>query len=79
MTTRRRSGSSSRRRARQPGYFAIVNAATGDSDRPFAMHLTRNDVVRGDPELQMQLRRLQYRTSDGTLPARQVWGAVFKP
>lgn len=62
-----------------PGLFAIVNAATTDFDRPFAMHLPRDEVVGGDPELQMQLRRLQYRTGDGTLPARQVWGAVFGP
>jgi hypothetical protein len=62
-----------------PGYFAIVNAATSDFDRPFAMHLPRNEVVSGDVELQMQLRRLQYCTGDGRLPARQVWGAVFGP
>jgi hypothetical protein len=61
------------------GYFAIVNAATTDFDRPFAMHLPRNEVVRGGPELQMQLRHLQYCTDDKTLPARQVWGAVFGP
>jgi hypothetical protein len=48
-----------------PGLFAIVNAATTDFDRPFAMHLPREEVVSGDPELQMQLRRLQYRTGDG--------------
>jgi hypothetical protein len=63
----------------EPNYFAIVNAATSDFDRPFAMHLPRDEVATGDCELQMQLRRLQYRTGDGTLPARQVWGAVFGP
>ena len=62
-----------------PDYFAIVNAATTDFDRPFAMHLPRNEVASGDPELQMQLRRLQYCTGDDTLPARQLWGAVFGP
>ncbi len=62
-----------------PGLFAIVNGATTDFNRPFAMHLPREEVVSGDAELQMQLRRLQYRTKDGTLPARQVWGAVFGP
>ncbi len=62
-----------------PGLFAVVNAATTDFDRPFAMHLPRDEVVRGGPELQMELRRLQYRSGDGTLPARQVWGAVFGP
>jgi hypothetical protein len=62
-----------------PTYFAIVNAATTDFDRPFAMHLPRNEVVSGDSELQMELRRLQYRTGDETLPARQVWGADFGP
>ncbi len=63
----------------EPGYFAIVNAATTDFDRPFAMHLPRNEVVSGDSEVRMELRRLQYRTGDETLPARQVWGAVFGP
>jgi hypothetical protein len=59
--------------------FAIINAATTDFDRPFAMHLPRNEVVSDDPELQMQLRHLQFRGDDRTLPARQVWGAAFGP
>jgi hypothetical protein len=62
-----------------PHYFAIVNAATTDFDRPFAMHLPRNEVTTGDPELQMQLRHLQYTTGDKMLPARQIWGADFGP
>ena len=57
-------------------YFPIVNATTTDFNRPFAMHLPRNEVASGRP-LQMQVRRLQYRTSEKTLPARQLWGAVF--
>jgi hypothetical protein len=61
------------------GYFAIVNAATTDFDRPFAMHLPRNEVSSGEPELQMELRRLQYSAGDTTVPARQLWGAVFGP
>ena len=59
-------------------YFAIVNAATTDFRRPFAMHLPRNEVASGKP-LQMRLRRLQYSTAERTLPARQLWGAVFGP
>jgi hypothetical protein len=59
-------------------YFAIVNASTTDFRRPFAMHLPRNEVVTGVP-LQMQVRRLQFRTAGRTLPARQLWGAVFGP
>ena len=58
------------------GYFPIVNATTTDFRRPFAMHLPRNEVASGRP-LQMQVRRLQYRTGEKTLPARQLWGAVF--
>src|SRR5215217_6787435 len=58
------------------GYFPIVNATTTDFRRPFAMHLPRNEVASGKP-LQMQVRRLQYRTGEKTLPARQLWGAVF--
>jgi hypothetical protein len=57
-------------------YFAIVNASTTDFRRPFAMHLPRNEVASGKP-LQMQVRRLQFRTGETTLPARQLWGAVF--
>jgi hypothetical protein len=61
-----------------PGWFAIVNAATSDFDRPFAMHLPCHEVASGEP-VQMQLRHLRYRTGEGTLPATQVWGAVFGP
>jgi hypothetical protein len=60
------------------GYFPIINAATTDFRRPFAMHLPRNEVASGEP-LQMRLRHLQYRAGDGTLPPRQIWGAVFGP
>jgi hypothetical protein len=62
--------------ATTPGYFPIVNASTTDFSRPFAMHLPRNEVASGRP-LQMQVRRLQFRTGEKTLPARQLWGAVF--
>jgi hypothetical protein len=58
------------------GYFPIINAATTDFRRPFAMHLPRNEVVSGQP-LQMQARRLQFLTDEKTLPARQLWGAWF--
>jgi hypothetical protein len=58
------------------GYFPIVNATTTDFRRPFAMHLPRNEVASGRP-LQMQARRLQFLTGEKTLPARQLWGAVF--
>src|SRR5215212_170502 len=62
--------------ATTPGYFPIVNASTTDFRRPFAMHLPRNEVASGKP-LQMQVRHLQFRTGEETLPARQLWGAVF--
>jgi hypothetical protein len=58
------------------GYFPIINAATTDFSRPFAMHLPRNEVASGRP-LQMQARRLQFLTREKTLRARQLWGAVF--
>jgi hypothetical protein len=58
------------------GYFPIINAATTDFRRPFAMHLPRNEVASGTP-LQMQARRLQFLTGEETLPARQLWGAWF--
>ncbi len=56
------------------GYFPIINAATTDFRRPFAMHLPRNEVASGRP-LQMQARRLQFLTGEKTLRARQLWGA----
>ena len=58
------------------GYFPIINAATTDFRRPFAMHLPRNKLASGKP-VQMQARRLQFLTGEKTLPARQLWGAVF--
>src|SRR3712207_9317044 len=58
------------------GYFPIINASTADVRRPFAMHLPRNDVAAGRP-IEMVTRRLQFRGGDGTLRARQLWGAVF--
>ncbi len=61
-----------------PGSFPIINASTTDFERPFAMHLPRNEVASGQP-LQMELRHLQYRAGGSTLPARQIWGAVFGP
>jgi hypothetical protein len=57
-----------------PGYFPILNAATTDFRRPFAMHLPRNEVASGKP-LQMQARRLQFLGDDDTLRPRQLWGA----
>ena len=66
----------------EENYFAIVNAATTTFHRPFAMHLPRTEIKQikcGDTEVQMVLRRLQYRTDDKTLPARQIWGAVSGP
>ena len=58
------------------GYFPIVNATTTDFSCPFAMHLPRNEVASRKP-LHMQVRHLQFRTGEKTLPARQLWGAVF--
>jgi hypothetical protein len=58
------------------GYFPIINAATTDFRRPFAMHLPRNKLANGKP-VQMQARRLQFLTGEKTLRARQLWGAVF--
>ena len=54
------------------GYFPIVNATTTDFSRPFAIHLPRNEVPSRKP-LQMQVRHLQFRTGEKTLPARQLW------
>ena len=58
------------------GFFPIVNAATTDFGRPFAMYLPRNKVVCGN-EIPMLARRLQFLKDDKTLPPSQLWGAVF--
>ncbi len=58
--------------ASDAGYFPIINATTTDYRRPFAMHLPRDEVASGKP-LQMDARRLQFRTGDKALPARQLW------
>jgi hypothetical protein len=39
------------------------------------MYLPCNKGVSG--EIQMHARRLRFLTDDKTLPARQLWGAVF--
>ena len=62
--------------ASEKGYFPIVNAATTDFRRPFAMHLARSEAV-SCKELQMRARRLRPGADHKTLPARQLWGAIF--
>jgi hypothetical protein len=62
--------------ASEEGYFPIVNAATTDFRRPFAMYLPRDKVVCGN-EIPMLARPLQFLKDDKTLPASQLWGAVF--
>ncbi len=59
----------------EEGYFPIINAATTDFRRPFAMHLPRKEVRCG--EIEMRARRLRVRPGSTALPARQLWGAVF--
>jgi hypothetical protein len=62
--------------ATEEGYFPIINAATTDFRRPFAMYLPHHKVVCGN-EIPMLARRLQFLKDDKTLPASQLWGAVF--
>jgi len=62
--------------ASKEGYFPIINAATTNFRRPFAMYLPRNKVVCGN-EIPMLARRLHFFKDDKTLPASQLWGAVF--
>ncbi len=57
------------------GFFPIINAATTDFRRPFAMHLPRKAVRCG--EIEMRARRLRVRPGSTTLPAWLLWGAVF--
>jgi hypothetical protein len=57
------------------GYFAIINGSTTDFSRPFAMHYPRDQQATDQRLQQIEVRRLQFRSSDHTLPDRQLWGA----
>jgi len=57
------------------GYFAIINGSTTDFSRPFAMHYPRDQEATDQRLQQIEVRRLQFRSSDHTLPDRQLWGA----
>jgi hypothetical protein len=59
--------------------FAILNGATTDFERPFAMHLPVNETATGGEQLQMELRHLQFLGDSDTLRLRQLWGALFGP
>jgi hypothetical protein len=56
------------------GYFPLVNASTTDFDHPYAMHLSRNEVVSANQLLQIRVRRLQFLGPERSLPDRQLWG-----
>jgi hypothetical protein len=57
------------------GYFAIINGSTTDFSRPFAMHYPRDQQATDRRLQQIEVRRLQFRSNDHTLPDRQLWGA----
>ena len=59
------------------GYFPILNASTRDFSRPFAMHYPRDQQASEQRLQQIQVRRLQFRSKERTLPDRQLWGAHF--
>jgi hypothetical protein len=57
------------------GYFPILNASTRNFSRPFAMHYPRDQQVNEQRLQQIQIRHLQFRGKEHTLPDRQLWGA----
>jgi hypothetical protein len=59
------------------GYFPILNASTTDFSRPFAMHYPRDQQASEERLQQIQVRHLQFRSNERTLPDRQLWGAHF--
>jgi hypothetical protein len=61
------------------GYFPIINASTRDFSRPFAMHYPRDQEANDQRLQQIQVRRLQLRSNNQTLPDRQLWGALVLP
>jgi hypothetical protein len=57
------------------GYFPILNASTTDFARPFAMTYPRDQYANDQRLQQIELRRLQFRSNEHTLPDSQLWGA----
>ena len=57
------------------GYFPIVNAATSDFARPFAMSLSQTEVDNHET-LHIYVAQLQFQ-ADKTLTDQQLWGAHF--
>lgn len=57
-------------------FFPIVNAATTTFERPFAMDLRRDEIVSGQRNLQIRVRRLKYLGDEKTLPDTQLWGFI---
>ena len=62
--------------ATAPLFFPIVNAATTDFSRPFAMSYPSDQNANGRRLQQIEIRRLQFRSGD-TVPDSQLWGAHF--
>ena len=60
-------------------FFPIVNAATQDFERPYAMDLRRNQIVSGRNTPQIVVRRYKYLGFEKRLPATQLWGFVQGP
>jgi hypothetical protein len=59
--------------------FPIVNASTTDFSRPFAMSLRQDEIASDVRTLQIEVRRLQFRSGEHLLPDTQLWGALFGP
>jgi hypothetical protein len=59
------------------GYFTIVNGSTTDFSRPFAMTYPQDQQAADQRLQQITIRRLQFLSSEHTVPDRQLWGALF--
>ena len=59
------------------GYFPIINASTTDFSHPFVMHYPRDQQEHPRRLQQIEVRHLQFRSKNRTVPGRQLWGALF--
>jgi hypothetical protein len=59
------------------GFFTIINGSTTDFSHPFAMTYPQYQQAADQRLQQITIRRLQFLSSEHTVPDRQLWGALF--
>jgi hypothetical protein len=59
------------------GYFPLVNGATKNFSRPYAMDYPRGAHPTDCPTPHIQVRRLKFRGKERRVPDRQLWGTLL--